>query len=115
MWQGLMSLWRNGSYLRFVWFDDNGIENNLGVSIPNWVAGEQHNVTATWGDALMTMYIDGQLAGQTTYSGQFSVPPGMPMFLGSNPTNHVPGAGATLSNFKAYGRALTPEEVAAGP
>lgn len=112
MWQGRMALFRNGSYLRFVWFDDNGVETGVAVGITDWVAGERRRITATWGDALMAVYIDDQLAGQVTYSGQFSVPQGMPLFVGSSPINHVRGANATLSNFKVYGRALTAEEVA---
>ncbi len=113
MWQGRMQLMRNGSYLRFFWFDDDGAEIGVGVSINEWQAGQRHSVVATWGDALMSLYIDGRLAGQTTYSGQLSIPPGMPMFLGSNPNNHVPGAAATLANFQAYGRPLTADEIAA--
>jgi Concanavalin A-like lectin/glucanases superfamily len=113
MWQGQMMLFRNGTYLRFVWFDTNQQENGVGVDIHNWAPGEDHSVTATWGDAVMSVYVDGKLAGQQTYSGELALSEGLPMFLGSNPGSHVPGADATLQNFKVYNRPLTPNEVAA--
>lgn len=113
MWQGQMELYRNGTYLRFVWFDTNQQENDIGVDIRNWQPGEQHSVAATWGEALMSLYVDGQLAGQRTYSGDLAITPGLPMFLGSNPGSHVPGAASTLQNFKVYNRPLTPDEIAA--
>jgi concanavalin A-like lectin/glucanase superfamily protein len=113
MWQGQIMLFRNGPYLRFVWFDTNQQENGVGVDIHNWAPGEDHSVTATWGDAVMSVYVDGKLAGQQTYSGELALSEGLPMFLGSNPGSHVPGADATLQNFKVYNRPLTPNEVAA--
>lgn len=113
-WQGKVSLFRNGRYLRFVWFDTNGQEQGVGVDIGDWQAGDRHEVTATWGEALLSLYVDGKLAGQNTYSGELAIPPGTPLFLGSNPRHHVPGADATLQNFKVYGRALSPEEVRGG-
>jgi hypothetical protein len=110
-WAGKMSIFRNGDHLRFIWFDSNAQEQGVAANITNWQAGEPHSVTATWGDALMQLYVDGKLVGQTTYAGELVIPPGTPLFLGSNPQHHVPGADAILRNFKAYGRPLTAEEV----
>jgi hypothetical protein len=115
-WQGSMALFRNGSGLRFVVFDEDGQETGVTAPIEDWREGEQHRVVATWdGDVgVMSIYVDGKLIEAGSYSGRLQFPPGTPLFVGSNPRHHVPGAAATLQNFKVFGRALDPEEVSAG-
>jgi len=113
MWEGRLFVFRNGHYLIFTMVNDQGQETGIGAPIDNWTAGQPHNITATWGEALMSLYIDGALAGQHTYSSGPDIPPGTPLFVGSNPSSHVPGADAVMANLMVYDYALTPEEVAA--
>lgn len=114
-WQGTFVLFRNGRYLRLLTFDQDAQENDLGVDIGHWKAGERHSVTATWGEALLSIYIDGQLAGQRAYAGEINIPPGTPMYVGSNPGSvMVPGARAMLSNLRVYGHVLASDEIAGG-
>jgi hypothetical protein len=107
---GRLSIFRNGGYLRFVIVGTDGLEYNIGTDITAWASGDSHTITATWGESLMSMYLDGQLVGQKTYPTNPAIPPDMPLYLGSLP--HEPGAEATLRNFKVYGRPLTPDEIA---
>lgn len=115
-WQGKMALFRNGSGLRFVLIDEDGNELGVTADIKDWRAGEKHNVAASWDSdvGVMSIYVDGKLVQAGSYSSRIEFAPGTPLFVGSNPRHHVPGAGAALQNFKVYGRALDPEEIVAG-
>jgi hypothetical protein len=107
-----MQITKNGEFLRFIFADNTGMESGAGYQINNWQPGDQHLVTATWGDALTTLYVDGQKVGQQPYSGQLEVKPGTPLYIGSDYPGQQPGAQATLSQFQVYNRPLTGDEVA---
>jgi hypothetical protein len=106
-----MELVKNGRYLRFIFTDNTGREADISVPIDVWTPGERHTITATWGEALTSLYIDGKLAGQNTYQGELLIPPSTPMYIGSAGGNYR-GASAVLQNFKVYGRPLGSDEVA---
>lgn len=106
-----MQITKNGQYLRFLMADNTGQEANTGLNISGWQPGERHLVTTTWGDALASMYVDGQLVGQQTYQGQMQLLPGTSLYIGSDMPGGIPGANGTLSNFQVYNRILPGEEV----
>jgi Concanavalin A-like lectin/glucanases superfamily len=106
-WENRIEITKNGQYLRFVFADNTGTESGAGISI-NWQPGELHQVTATWGDALASLYVDGRLVGQSTYSGQLQIPPGTPLYIGSDYPGGQPGARGTMSNIKLYNRVAAP-------
>jgi hypothetical protein len=112
VWDNRVHITKNGTYLRFLMADNTGQETNNGVNIGSWQAGERHLVTATWGDALASLYVDGQMVSQQTYPGQLELPAGTPLYVGSGFPGTTAGAQASLSNLQLYNRALPAEEVA---
>jgi hypothetical protein len=111
-WENRMALVKNIDSLRFIMIDNTGVERNVGMPIPDWEPGAPHRITATWGDALMTLYVDGNQVGQTTYQGALEVSPGSPVYIGyNNPASDYRGPGGTIRDFKIWGRALGAEEI----
>jgi hypothetical protein len=106
-----LQITKNGTYLRFLMADNTGHEAGAGTNISTWQAGQSHLVTAVWGQALSSLYVDGQLAGSQTYEGQVQFAPGTPMYVGSDYTGGIPGARSSLSNFEVYNRPLTQDEI----
>ncbi|MDX2170998.1 MAG: LamG domain-containing protein, partial [Deltaproteobacteria bacterium] len=112
VWENRLSLVKNYNNLRFILVDDTGVERNVGLEINDWAPGEPHHVTATWGDAQMSLYVDGRLVGQQTYEGTLRVPSGAPIYLGYNrPGGTYVGPGGAISDFKIYGRSLDQAEI----
>jgi hypothetical protein len=103
---------KNGQYLRLLIADNTGHETGAALSISGWQAGQNRLVTGTWGQALSSLYVEGQLVGSQTYQGDVQIPPGTPMYIGSDVPGGNPGARASLSNFQVYNRALSSDEVA---
>ncbi|MBI1815491.1 MAG: LamG domain-containing protein [Deltaproteobacteria bacterium] len=115
-WDNRLQITKNGQYLRFLLADDTGHESGAGIPI-RWQPGEEHTVTATWGEdpttgqKLASLYVDGRLAGQSPYYGNF-IPPNGPLYIGSDHPGGGPGARGTMSDFQAYNRALSLAEIA---
>lgn len=108
----LLTVLKNGSYLRSVFTDSAGQEHAIGIPIDSWQAGEQHAITVTWGSGVEQMWVDGKLVGQLDDGGSFELRPGDPLALGSGLPPAVPGANGTITDVQAYGRPLTPDEIA---
>jgi hypothetical protein len=113
--ENTLQLVKNFNSLRFIFIDNTGQERNVNIYIDDWQAGQPHQVSATWGDALLSLYVDGELVGSNTYPGQLEIAPGTPIHVGSDflGTSYA-GAGGTISNLKVYGRALGADEVVNG-
>lgn len=111
VWENRLQVFKNGRYLRFLLTDSSGLEHNIGATIDSWQPGEWHQVTATWGEALQSFYVDGKLVGQVTVDGQLNVQPGTPLYIGSDLKGGVPGANGAISQFQVYNRPLAPNEV----
>lgn len=101
---------KDGGVLRFVLGDLTGVESGIGVAIATWEPGSAHMITATWGNGVTELYVDGTLVGQGTYDDLPGVSPGTPLDIGSgsfgDPT--IPSVG----NIRTFDRPLTPEEIA---
>lgn len=111
-WENRMALVKNVDALRFMMIDSTGVEHNVGIPITDWMPDEPHQVAATWGDALMSLYVDGVLVGQATYQGEFKVAPNGPIYVGYNdPASTYNGVGGRLRDLKIYGRALGANEL----
>ena len=95
-----LSVLKDGTYLRVLVSDSAGEESTLGVSISDWQPGQTHTIAFVWGDGVEQLYIDGHLADQVDHPGVVQLPPG---------TQALNGA---ITDFQAFGRPLTPEEVA---
>ena len=114
--RNLLRVYKNGRYLRFLFADDTGRERNIGYDMVDMEPGGRHRVTATYDNGQTALYVDNQLVGTNTYEGQFQIPPGTPLYVGSDVPQAAPsGAGATMANFQIYGRALAIDEVSALP
>lgn len=111
VWDNRLQIFKNGRYLRFLFTDNTGQERNVAAVIDGWQPGEWHQVTATWGEALQSFYVDGRLIGQQTYAGQLDVRPGTPLYIGSDLPRGGPSAGAAISNFQVYGKPVAPDVV----
>lgn len=98
-WANRIELVKNGRFLRFIIADDGGKETDISYPLDAWQAGEQHRVTATWGDGQTQLYIDGQLVGENRYPGKINIPSGVPLSIGS-PLGNYSGANATMSNIQ---------------
>lgn len=100
---------KDGHSLRLVMFSpEDGVERDISVDVSHWAPGVVHSVTATWGDGQLTLYTDGVKVGTSSYAGSLEIPPGTPLFLGSDP-----GApdGALIEGFEHFGRALDDSEI----
>ena len=97
---GRLSVVKNGTDLRVLVSDSAGEESTLGVSISDWQPGQTHTISFVWEGGVERLYIDGQLADEVDHEGVLKLPPGMEALTGS------------ITDFQAFGRALTPEEVA---
>lgn len=112
IWENNLQLVKNLSTLRFIIIDEAGTEHNVNIPITDWPAGERRRVTATWGDALMALYVDGEQVGQTTLSNGLKFSDTTPIHIGSDFAGaSYAGAGGQISEFKVYGRALSPDEI----
>jgi hypothetical protein len=112
VWENRLQITKNGQYLRFLVADNTGQESGAGTVISGWQQGQSHLVTATWGQALTSLYVDGRLVGSQTYQGQLEVNPGTPLYIGSDYAGGISGADSSLSNFQVYNRILPSDEVA---
>jgi Concanavalin A-like lectin/glucanases superfamily len=108
-WANRLQLVKNGRYLRFILSDDTGREADISVPIDDWVPGESHGVTASWGDGRTSLFLDGRLAGSNTYDGQFDIAPDTPLYVGSDFRNSdYHGAAATIRGFTLFKSAQHP-------
>jgi hypothetical protein len=111
-WDNRMQLVKNGSYLRFILTDNTGHEADISYKIDHWEEGENHSVTATYGDGQTSLYVDGRRVGTNEYPGGFEIPPDTPMYFGSDlPDGSYRGANASFRNIKVYNRALESGEI----
>jgi len=108
-WQNRIQITKNGQYLRFLFTDNTGVESGAGVAIANWQPGDNHQITATWGDQVASLYVDGRLVGQGNFDGQFQPQPTTPLHIGSDFPGGQPGAQATMSNFQLYNNVHPPQ------
>jgi hypothetical protein len=106
-----LKVFKSGTYLQSLFVNSAGQEYAIGISIDSWKAGELHAITLTWENGIEQLYVDGQLGGQLYYQGAF-LRPGTPLYLGSQLPPGVPGASGAITDVHAYGRPLTPEEIA---
>jgi hypothetical protein len=108
---GRLNVFENQGNLYAVVSDSAGQESILGISVADWEPGQLHVITFTWGGGEQQVYVDGQFIGQVGHLSDFQLQPGTPVYSGSDGQG-VPPATGTVSNFHAFNRPLTSEEVA---
>jgi hypothetical protein len=111
-WENNLQIVKNYDALRFIIIDSQGVETNVNVYISDWQAAEPHRVAATWGEALMTLYVDGQQVGQTTLPNELRFRDSTPIHVGSDfPGSQYRGADGRISDLRIYGRPLGAGEI----
>ncbi len=111
-WANNLQIVKNLDSLRFVITDSAGVETDVVVNIADWQADQSHRVTATWGEALMTLYVDGEPVGQSTLTNGPTFKSTTPIHVGSDfPGSQYGSANGRISNLTIYGRPLKAGEV----
>ncbi len=75
----------------------------------NWY-GHWHHVVGVHGDGQLRLYVDGELAGTTAYTGSMHVS-SYPLGIGQNTMETDRKTNAVIREVRIYGRALTDQEV----
>jgi hypothetical protein len=109
-WNDRFELVKNGKYLRFIITDNTGVERDISYNVDSWVAGERHQVTPTWGNGEMGLYVDGRLVGSNSYPGTLEIRAGTPMYLGSEFAGYK-GLDGVMNKTVVYGSKKTADEI----
>jgi hypothetical protein len=112
-WANRLDIFKDHVYLRLLMCPDSGFESGASANISGWNKGDRHMITATWGDGVVAMYIDGVSVGVSDYDGELDIGSSPPLFLGSGNPRVKEGANSNITNFQIYTRALGADEVAA--
>ena len=111
-WENRFEFGMGPTYIGLLLTNSDGVEQGVGSSI-KWAPGEWHHAAVTWGDALMSIYIDGGLANQKPYSGSVIIPPDTPLYVGSSRAGPNKETGAVaLRGLNVFQRALSADEIA---
>jgi hypothetical protein len=112
-WNDRFELVRNGKYLRFIITDNTGVERDISYNVDSWAPGERHQVTPTWGNGEMQLYVDGSLVGSNTYPGTLEIRAGTPMNLGSEFAGYS-GFNGVIHSTTVYGSKKTADQIGNG-
>lgn len=112
----LLRLFKNGSNLRVMLGGNSSVEFGAGTNISAWQPGERHSVAVTWETAGVRLFVDGRVVDERAYVDPIEFRSTDPLYLGSDIPEAGPmGAGGVISNFRAYVRPLTPDEIVNPP
>lgn len=99
-WSNRIELVKNGEFLRFILTDNTGREADISHRITDWVAGEEHDVQATYGDGVTSLIVDGRVVGNNKYTGELMFQQGIPLQVGGDwPGSNYQPANSTFKNF----------------
>ena len=111
-WANNLQIVKNLDSLRFVMIDSAGVQTDIVANIADWQANEPHRITATWGDSVMTLYVDGEAVGQMPFANSPTFKPTTPIHVGSDfPGSQYRSADGRISNLTIYGRPLRAGEI----
>ena len=97
VWENRLRVLKNGESIRFIVFDNEGVERNINIKVPEWQAGERHQITASWDPEGIRLFLDGQLAGERAIEGGIDFPESTRIQLGSG--DNAQGAAATYEEI----------------
>jgi hypothetical protein len=111
-WANSLQIVKNLDMLRFIMVDAHGDQSDVSVNIDAWQADQPHRIAATWGDTVMTLYVDGQPVGQAPIAAGPAFKATTPIHVGSDfPGSQFASASARISNLTIYGRPLGAAEL----
>jgi hypothetical protein len=111
-WENRLQIWKDGATVRLVFADGNGVESGATYGSEGWAADEWRMVTATWGEGVTTLYVNGEPAGSSQYEGGFRIQPDTLLHVGSNYAGDPRSLNGSVNQFRVYNRVLSPSEVA---
>ena len=111
-WENRVDIHMGPRFLTFMLTTSDGIEHGTGSPI-QWAAGEWHNVATTWGQALMSLYVDTEAASENAYDGTVELPPDTPLYVGSTKAPLKNQGTVWIRGWQVFQRALAQEEIAA--
>lgn len=97
-------------YVSFYITDSGGTQLGV-IAEVNWSRGDWHHVAVTWGEALMRIYLDGNLGNESTYSGNLELPPNTPLYVGSGQMRSERQGTVALRGQHIFQRVLSAEEI----
>jgi len=91
---------------------DAGEVAGVDVPITEWNPGEWHQVTATWSDHALSLYVDGELVGRRMGRGHVDLPPDTELLVGSDLAESRRVAPGLIGRVDVRSRPLEDDEVA---
>lgn len=107
-WENRLDTFKDLRYLRLLFTPTTGYETGMGTDISDWQKSDWHMVTATWGDGIAALYIDGVEIDTRKYDGELEIGPDPPLTI-----DRTGGALSHVTNVQFYSRALSANEVTA--
>ena len=106
-----LRIFKNVHFLRFEMTDSGGEEVGTGANIADWEPVEPHQITATWGGGVMSLYVDAKLVAQQRYANPFEIPSGTPAYVGTDSQGALVAPGV-IRNVQLWKQPLGPSEIA---
>ncbi|GIW44649.1 MAG: hypothetical protein KatS3mg077_1931 [Candidatus Binatia bacterium] len=103
---------KNVNYLRFEFFDPEGRERGVGVPLDEWKPGEWHQVSATWVQGRLQLFVDGKPVSQNTFDVAPTLGEDPKAYVGSKLPSGTPAAGE-MTDVRILNRPLQPSEIEA--
>ncbi len=112
-----LHIFKNVSFLRLEFADQNGAESGTGASIAEWKPDTWYQVAVTWGNGpagepQALLFVNGQVVAQRTYTGALDLKPDAALFIGSNYPPGRPIAPGVIGGVQMLARTSGPLEVA---
>jgi hypothetical protein len=111
IWENRMLISKDNQALRMQHFDSLGIERGLLVRIDDWVAGERHQITVTYGPDRLEIYVDGELADtQPAEGATIDFSPKATIEVGSAENDALRGANSRIYDLATFNSMKLPGE-----
>lgn len=111
IWENRILISKNNQALRMQHFDSLGVERGLLVPIDEWVAGERHQITVTYGPDRLEIYVDGALAGSRPAEGAtIDFSPKATIEVGSAENDVLRGANSRIFDLTTFNSMKLPGE-----
>ncbi|GBD26530.1 hypothetical protein HRbin30_01862 [bacterium HR30] len=101
---------KNVNFLRFEYFDADGRERGVGVPIDDWKPGEWHQVSATWVQGRLQLFVDGKAVSQNSFETAPVLGEDPKAYVGSKLPSGTPAAGE-MADVRILNRPLQPNEI----
>ena len=113
-WENRIDVGMGPHFFGALFTNSDGVEQGVGTQIA-WAQGEWHHVAVTWGDSVLSLYLDGALKDQRELNGTVDIPQGTPLYVGSTGNQGLRAQQGTVSlrNWQVFQRVLQPDELEA--